>query len=590
MRPFAGRALLAALFNALTVLFSIGSVGALIPILNLIFETPGVDLVDAAGWKLHLATAVEEYKTLNGARATLLLTVLITFGLFVLKNISRYAALYTLAPVRNGVVANFKRSLHHHWISMPVASRAKYKKGDLLTRATADLNEIEWSMLKGMEGLVRDPLMILGTLGILFSMSAKLTVFAVAIIPISGLLIATIGKSLKRSAKQAQQELGQNTAMLEEALANHKVIKSFVAHGDFTARFEQSVAKWARLMNRVFRKRDLSSPIAEILGISVLLSVLYLGGYVVLEERKLTGGELVAFVALFYQLIPAFKNLTNAIYDIQKGNASAERVLSILEEPEEQLGGAEVTQSAFEQPIVMDGVVFSYPGAEAPALNGLSVHIAPGKTTALVGPSGGGKSTALHLLAGFDVAGQGKISLGSTALKDLNLHQYRNHLGWVPQEAMLFNDTVAFNISLSLTPDMEQVRAAAEAAHCMEFVNQLPNGMETVIGENGGSLSGGQRQRLCIARAFYANPRLLILDEATAALDNQSEAEVQLALNELMKGRTTVVVAHRLSTVQNADQLVYIAGGSAQECGTHAELMAQDGKYAALAKLGALQD
>ncbi|MDA9908819.1 ABC transporter transmembrane domain-containing protein, partial [Schleiferiaceae bacterium] len=330
MRPFAGMLLLASFFNLLTVVFSIGSVGALIPILNLIFDTPGTDLTGAAQWKVALAETIQALKESRGALYTLQTVVLITLGIFIAKNLSRYAALWILAPVRNGVVANFKQALHDKWLAMSFRQHQKLQKGDQLTRATADLTEIEWTMLKGMEGLVRDPLMILGTLFLLFSMSPRLTLMAIAIIPISGGLIATIGKSLKKSAQAAQSQLGNTTSELEEALTNFPIIQSYVAENRRAMRFGQSVDLWRKFMINVYRKRDLSSPIAEVLGVGVLLAVLYLGGQEVLNGRSLTGGELVAFVVLFYQLIPAFKNLTNALYDIQKGNASAARIFEVL--------------------------------------------------------------------------------------------------------------------------------------------------------------------------------------------------------------------------------------------------------------------
>jgi len=360
MRPFAGMLLLASFFNLLTVVFSIGSVGALIPILNLIFDTPGTDLTGAAQWKVTLAETIQALKESRGALYTLQTVVLITLGIFVAKNLSRYAALWILAPVRNGVVANYKQALHDKWLAMSFRQHQKLQKGDQLTRATADLTEIEWTMLKGMEGLVRDPLMILGTLILLFSMSPRLTLMAIAIIPISGGLIATIGKSLKKSAQAAQSQLGNTTSELEEALTNFPIIQSYVAENRRATRFGQSVDLWRKFMINVYRKRDLSSPIAEVLGVGVLLAVLYLGGQEVLNGRSLTGGELVAFVVLFYQLIPAFKNLTNALYDIQKGNASAARIFEVLDQEEAKDGNLEVESSHWEQGLRFEHATFAY--------------------------------------------------------------------------------------------------------------------------------------------------------------------------------------------------------------------------------------
>jgi len=586
IRPYMGYVLLAALFNMLTVVFSIGSVGSLIPILNLIFETPGTGLEAAAGWKATLAEVVDGYKQQHGALRTLQWVIAGTAVLFVLKNISRYSALWLMAPVRNGVVAHYKEALHRSWLAWPLRKHEQAQKGDLLTRATADLNEIEWSMLKGMEGFVRDPLMILGTLFVLFTMSPVLTGMAIAIIPISGGLIATIGKSLKKSAREAQAELGQNTSLMEEALTNVAVVQGFDAQQEFQRRFGASLENWRQHMVSVFRKRDLSSPIAEVLGVSVLLVVLYLGGQEVLHGSRMTGGELVAFIVLFYQLIPAFKNLTNALYDIQKGNASAMRVLDIIESPIPEMGDKVPPKDWWQGTLAFEGVHFSYDGVQE-VLHGVDLNILPGKTTALVGPSGGGKSTLLHLLARFDVPGKGTLSLDGADVQSWDVGRFRQSCGWVPQHAMLFNDTVAFNVSLRLDPDMERVAAALQAAQCTDFVGDY--GPNDSIGEGGSKLSGGQRQRLCIARAFYADPKLLLLDEATAALDNESELRVQQALDCLMVNRTTVVVAHRLSTVQHADSIVYIEGGRVIEQGTHAELINKNGKYTALVALGNLE-
>jgi subfamily B ATP-binding cassette protein MsbA len=469
----------------------------------------------------------------------------------------------------------------------------------MLSRASTDMTEVEWSMLNTLELVVREPLLILGSLTILLSMSPRLTLFLLLVLPLSFTLIQTVGKSLKRSSVQAQSQLGRALALLDETLSGLRVVQAFRAERLLTASFERASEATRATATRVLRKKDASSPLSEFLGASILLMVIWYGGRLVLDEKSLSGSALMGYVLFFYQLIPAFKALTHAFYAIQRGNAAAERIFEVLDWPDElpdpaaaadapyevQAHGAGAPAPVFASELNWNNVWVRYPESDSPAVQGITARVGKGQTVALVGPSGGGKTTLLNLLPRFLDPSEGSVTVDGVDVRHWPKERVRSLFGLVSQDSFLFHDTVWANLTLGKpNATVEEVEAAARAAQAHEFITALPDGYQTLVGEAGTRFSGGQKQRLAIARALLAKPQILLLDEATAALDAENERAVQAALDVLLQGTTAVVVAHRLSTVQHADCILVVDAGQLVESGTHEELIRRDGLYARLVR------
>jgi subfamily B ATP-binding cassette protein MsbA len=492
-----------------------------------------------------------------------------------------------MAPLRNGIIHDIRVAIYRRCLELPVFYFTEKRKGDVIARASTDVKEIEWSLLTSLEMVVREPLMIIGSLIILVSLSPQLTLFVFLVMPISALIISVIGKSLKRSSTRAQGQLGYVISLFEEMLTGLRIIKAFNAEKREGQKFEQSSSAYRRTMNSVLRKTDLSSPLSETLGVIVVLLVVWFGGKQVIQDQQLTGGALIAYIGFFYQIIPAFKSFTTAIYNVQKGNASAERILEILDADnpiKEKKHALELEN--FEKGITFNNVSFTYANSDEIVIKSLNLSIEKGKTLALVGPSGSGKTTIGNLIPRFFEVSEGSVSIDGVDVRDVKIHSLRSKLGIVTQESILFNDTVANNIALgkpeAARSDIEQ---AARIANAHEFIINLPQGYDTNIGEGGGKLSGGQKQRLSIARALLEDPPILILDEATSALDTESERLVQDALDHLMQNRTSLIIAHRLSTIKHADEIVVLEKGQIKERGTHDELLAREGLYHKLVQM-----
>lgn len=594
-------------FNILSVIFSLFSLTLIAPFLNLLFITKDAEYerILAKGapalkisvnsvidtFYYHLSSVIVENGKLNALVFICVLVVAIIF----LKNIFRYLGLYFMANVRNGVVKDLRNAMHTKILSLPLSYYSNERKGDLMSRMTTDVMEIEWSVMQSIEMIFRNPINIVILLSTMIFMSPQLTLLVMILIPVPGILIALVAKSLRRTSVKGKVRLGTLFSMIEETLGGLRIIKAFNAEKFIDKRFKQENNFYTHTMVRMYRKQDISSPFSEFLGTSVLMTLVYLGGKLVLGE-SLEASTFITYIIVFSQVIGPSKELTTAFYAIQRGMASAERIEKIVK-AEETIKEAlsPVTLSTFNKEIEFKNVSFAYrKGDEGWVLKNINLKVSKGKTIALVGQSGSGKSTLADMLPRFYDCDSGEILIDGISIKDLKIASLRNLMGIVTQESILFNDTIENNIAFGrpvpafssreggapLGEEIEErVISAAKIANAHDFIMDMPEKYQTNIGDRGSKLSGGQRQRIAIARAIFKNPAILILDEATSALDSESERLVQDALNKLMKNRTSLVIAHRLSTIQHADEIIVLQKGEIAERGTHADLIAKNGVY-----------
>ncbi len=512
-------------------------------------------------------------------------------AMFLLKNVCRYFAMYFLAPVRNGVVKDLRNMLHQKIMRLPLSWYSNERKGDIISRVTTDVQEVEWSVMSSLEVVFRDPFNIILFVSMMVLISPSLTLFVFVLLPVTGFLIARIGKSLRRTSAKGKAKLGTLLSILEETISGLRIIKAFNAEKNVSDKFQNVNKDFTRISNRMYRKTDLSAPLSEFLGTVAMMVVMYFGGMLVLNhEASLSASAFITYIALFSQIIPPAKSFTQAFYNIQKGLASSERIFAVIDAEETITEDKDaVSVSSFNHKIEYRNVSFAYRKGDAGyVLRSINLTVDQGKTIALVGQSGSGKTTLSDMLPRYYDADAGEILLDGVDVKKIKLHDLRALMGIVSQEAILFNDTVFSNIAFGTNNASEQqVMEAARVANAHDFIMQLPEGYQTNIGDRGSKLSGGQRQRLSIARAVFKNPPVLILDEATSALDTESERLVQDALTKLMQNRTTLVIAHRLSTIQHADEIIVLQKGEIIQRGTHAQLINADGLYKKLYDLQA---
>lgn len=561
----------------------------IVPFLNVLFSQD-MNAYQKVPWSLSISTLLANFNYFiaqnilkEGQLATLSFIVMLVIVMFFLKNFFKYAAMYFMGAIRTGIVRDLRNRMYSKILQLPLSYFSDERKGDIMVRMSNDVQEVEWSIMQSLEVIFREPLTIILFLITLFLMSPQLTVFVLVLLPVAGFLISLISKSLRRTSVKMQSQLGVLISTIEETLSSLRIIKGFNAETSSNQKFQSINERYRVLQLRALRKKDLSSPLSEFLGVIVMAVVMYFGGKLVLsEDHLLSPSSFIAYIAIFSQLIPPAKAFTEAYANIQKGIASLERMNKILD-ADLLISDKKDAQTlpAFSDSIEYKNVSFAYrKGDNGWVLKDINLKVEKGKTIALVGQSGSGKTTLADLLPRFYDTDKGSLTIDGYDVKNCTMESIRKQMGIVTQESILFNDTVFNNIAFGkVEADIEQVMAAAKIANAHDFISALPEGYYTNIGDRGGKLSGGQRQRLSIARAVLKNPPILILDEATSALDTESEKLVQDALQNLMRERTSIVIAHRLSTIQHADEIVVMQSGEIVERGKHAELLMANGVY-----------
>ncbi|WP_114781928.1 ABC transporter ATP-binding protein [Botryobacter ruber] len=597
-KPYSRFVPLYTIYTVLGIIFGLFNFALIMPLLDVLFGTVGADDASlmvaekpAFSFTINFVTGFFKYYfgqiiLQEGRQGALVFVCLILIVSVFFANLFRYLAFRVIGSLRAHVVQKMRHAVYQRVTELQLGYFSNERKGDLMTRLTVDLQEVEGSVVNTLTVVIREPISIIAFFIVLFSMSVKLTLFTLLLLPISGGIIAGISKRLKRSAQQGQESLSFILTIIDETLSGIRVIKAFNAEPYILDKFQDQNNRYANIQRSIAYKRDLASPLSEFLGVTVVAGLLYYGGMLVLNQQsELEPSEFIAYIVLFSQVLVPAKALSASFSNIQRGLVSGERVLKVIDTmPEIKNKPGAKTLQAFEQSIEFRNVKFGY--GEKTVLQDIDITIPRGKTIALVGPSGGGKSTLADLIPRFYDPTAGKILIDGQDIREYTIESVRDKMGVVTQESILFNDTIFNNIAFNKTDATEEeVIAAARIANAHEFIMHTPDGYQTVIGDRGSKLSGGQRQRLSIARAILKNPPILILDEATSALDTESEKLVQEALTNLMKNRTSIVIAHRLSTIQHADEIIVLQKGRVVERGTHSELQYAGGLYAKLTQM-----
>lgn len=585
-------------FNILYSLFQIASLGTILPVLGMLFGTIKMEETivkpiydgDVGDYFAYLKEYsyyfIQHEVQEKGALNVLFWLCIITAFMFLLRNIFRYLGAFTLIFYRVGVTKDLRSAMYNKVLALPVSFFTEQRKGDMMSRMSNDVGEVENNILGSLVDLINSPFMLISTLVTLFYLSPQLTLFSLIVLPIMGTLISLIGKSLKKDSKEAQNELGNIFSIVDETLKSTKIIKIFNADKLLSNRFSNSMSKWIANSVSLGRKKELASPTSEFLGALTFLIITWYGGKEIIVNKSISPEDFLVFLGIFFQILPPIKSLSSSISNVQKGEASLVRVMEILD--------ADVKVDEIPNPIAINdlntGISFKnigfYYNQDRTILKNFNLDIKKGQTIALVGQSGSGKTTIANLLTRFYDVTEGSIEIDGENIKNLNLKDYRSLLGMVTQESVLFNDSVYNNIAMGKeNATREEIIEAAKIANAHNFIESLPQGYDTNIGDDGGKLSGGQKQRVSIARAVLKNPPIMILDEATSALDTESERFVQDALEKMMKNRTSLVIAHRLSTIQKADHIVVMERGEIVEQGSHQQLMDNNNVYRKLVEL-----
>lgn len=579
-------------YNLLFVVFNLISLALFIPFLELIFKKDVPDVAPVAPnfeggifGILDFVTGYYQYFMKNylfqyGKEQTLIFICVSVLSAFFLKNFFRYLGIWHLSQLRMAVVRDVRNHLYAKSLRLPMRYYSEEKKGDLMSRMSTDVNELEFGVMSALQLVFRDPIDVILTIAVLLYTSVELTLISFVVMPLSALVISRIGKSLKRTARQGQDQMGRVFSIIDETLDGMRVIKAFNGLQLFQTKFERENLKYQLLITKTYRKKDLSSPLNEFLGAFVMIIIVFFGGRLVLQENGVISGEqFIGFIIIFSQLLRPIQSIANNIGVLQKTKVSMDRIDEVLGLHEGILDPEQPVQSTpMKEGIKLENVCFSY--GDVPVLKNINLFIPKGETVALVGESGSGKSTLADLIPRFYDVSSGSISIDGVDIRNFLVQDLRGRIGIVSQESILFNDSIRGNIAFGrLGASFEEIQEAAKSANAHDFILKQENGYDTSIGDRGNKLSGGQKQRISIARAILKNPEILILDEATSALDADSEKQVQEALEQLMQNRTSIVIAHRLSTIKNADIIVVLSKGEIVEQGTHEELMKAKGEY-----------
>ncbi|MGV0995085.1 ABC transporter ATP-binding protein [Empedobacter falsenii] len=596
IKPYKSSFVAAIFFNLMYALFNIVALAFMMPILSVLFGEDKKHITVKPIYSGHLVDLKQFFSDYSGYYMNqlsqtegpvyvLAISCVVFIIAFLFRNIFSFLSETCLVDLRSGVTRDLRVDIHNKIIDLPVAYFTEKRKGDMINRMSSDVNEVESNILNSFVELVRSPIMIIVFVIFLFTVSYQLTIFAILVFPIMGTIISLIGKSLKKAATHAQDELSNIITYVDETLSSLKIIKIFNAEDQVKGRFDTSINRYRKYLQKVMKKRALASPTSEFLGAVTIGLIVFFGGKLSLEGNGLTGSQFIFYIATFYTLLDPIKRFSKALSDVQKGEVSAKRIFEVLDA---DVSIKDVPDAkgidAFEDKIEFRNVTFAY--GKHNVIENFNLTINKGETVALVGQSGSGKSTLANLITRFWDVKSGQILIDGIDIKHIKLHDYRLLFGLVTQDSILFNDTIFNNISLGdKSPNLEKVEHAAQIANAEEFIVKMPEKYQESVGEGGSKLSGGQKQRLSIARAVYKNPPIMVLDEATSALDTKSEKLVQIALNNMMQNRTSLVIAHRLSTIQNADKIVVMEAGRIIEEGNHHSLIEKKGVYANLVNM-----
>lgn len=585
-KPYWLKAISNIICNLITSIFSLVSLSMVIPFLGVLFGTQE-KIYTAPELNFSFNSIIENFyyyitKIIDhyGEKEALFCICLLVLIMFFFRNLFRYLALFFLTPIRNGIVKDIRSKLHKATLSFPIKFFKKNKKGDLISKMTSDLVEIEWSIMSSLELIFKEPITILIFLVALINLSPQLTFFVVLLFPLTGFLIAVVGKNLKKSSEKGQNQMGRLVSNIEQNLSGLKVIKVFGIESYIQNKFENNNNKYNIIMNKILRKKDLSSPMSEFLSTIVLVCIMWFGGQIVLNDfNYLSPEQFIGYIVIFSQIIPPAKSLTTAYYRIQKGSGAAKRVYEIFdEEKPNSIEQRSISKTDFKNEISFNNVSFSY--EKENVLKNINFSIEKGQTIAIVGPSGSGKSTIINLLSRLYDVENGEIKIDNINIKDIKHSDLRRLISLVFQDSILFNDSILNNIRIGkIDATKEEVIEAAKIANAHDFIMNINLNYNYNIGDKGDNLSGGEKQRLCIARAIIRRPEILILDEATSSLDNISEKNVQAAINNVIKNRTCLIIAHRISTIKNADKIIVLENGEIVEYGKHEELLAKKQYY-----------